>query len=235
MIRLYFSQGPNPTKVALMLEEISIPYEVARIDLYSGEQLNPEFRKLNPNGKLPVIIDVNDDTLEEVVVFDSNAILLYLAEKTGMLLGEPKERPSILSWLMFIGTGLGPFSGQFAHFQHYATEKIPYAIHRYRSELDRHLDVLDERLAKHAYIASESYSIVDVDAWGWLDMIPLILPNNEDAFSARPNLNRWYQAVGERPAIGRARRLLRDFKARLVIDEAARRALYPFQFTEPKQ
>ena len=138
MIRLYFYPGPNPAKVALFLEETSLPYEVVPVDTAKGEQHTKEFRSINPNGKVPAIVDTDGPAGAEIRVFDSSAILLYLGEKTGRLMGAPTDRGELLSWLFFIAAGLGPFSGQAVHFQRAAPEKLPYAINRYRREAERH-------------------------------------------------------------------------------------------------
>src|SRR5262249_9195548 len=126
MIKFYFSGAPNPTKVALFLEEAGLPYEAIPVDTRKGQQFSPEFVALTPNSKVPVIVD------GATVVFDSNAILLYLAEKTGKFLPAASARGELLSWLMFIATGIGPYSGQAVHFKHHATEKIAYAHNRYQ-------------------------------------------------------------------------------------------------------
>jgi GSH-dependent disulfide-bond oxidoreductase len=146
MIRFYYHPTPNPAKVALMLEEVGLAYQLVPIDTGKGEQHSPEFRAINPNGKVPAIIDTEGPGGKEARVFDSGAILLYLAEKTGRLMGTPADRPELLSWLFFIATGIGPFSGQAVHFQHAAPEKLAYAINRYRREVERHYEVLDAHL-----------------------------------------------------------------------------------------
>lgn len=136
MIRFYFHSTPNPMKVALLLEESGLPsYELAPVDTFKGQH-QPEFLAVNPNAKVPAIID------GEVIVFDSNAILLYLAEKVNNYLGQPTDRGQLLSWLMFVATGLGPYSGQAVHFQHIVQENIPYAINLYRREVERHYNRL---------------------------------------------------------------------------------------------
>jgi len=146
MIRFYYHPTPNPAKVALFLEETGLPYEVVPVDTSKGQQHALEFGKINPNGKVPAIVDTDGPGGAEVRVFDSTAILLYLAEKTGKLLGQAGDRGELLSWLSFIATGLGPFSGQAVHFQRAAPEKLSYAINRYRREAERHYAVLDSHL-----------------------------------------------------------------------------------------
>jgi glutathione S-transferase len=132
MIRFYYHPTPNPAKVALFLEETGLPYEIAPVDTAKSQQHTAEFRAINPNGKVPAIVDTDGPGGGESRVFDSTAILLYLGEKTGKLMGAPADRGELLSWLFFIATGLGPFSGQAVHFQRAAPEKLPYAINRYR-------------------------------------------------------------------------------------------------------
>ncbi len=149
MITFYFNGSPNPTKVALFLEEAGLAYEPVAVDTRKGEQFAPEFLKLNPNGKVPVIVD------DGTVVFDSNAILLYLAEKTGRFLPPASERATLLSWLMFVATGIGPFSGQAVHFRNFAPEKVPYANDRYQFEAKRHYGVLDGHLAGRDWMVGE--------------------------------------------------------------------------------
>src|SRR6187397_48671 len=129
MIKFYFNLAPNPTKVALCLEEMGLPYELVPIDTRKGEQHTPEFLAINPNAKVPAIVD------GDVTMFDSNAILLYLAEKTGKFLPPASQRPQLLSWLMFAATGIGPYSGQAVHFRHFSPEKMPYAENRYLFEV----------------------------------------------------------------------------------------------------
>ena len=155
MIRLYFHPTPNPAKVALMLEETGLAYQVVPVDTGKGEQHTPEFRAINPNGKVPAIVDTEGPGGNEARVFDSSAILLYLGDKTGRLIGSPADRPELLSWLFFIGTGIGPFSGQAVHFQHAAPEKLAYAINRYRREVERHYEVLDTHLKGREFVVGK--------------------------------------------------------------------------------
>src|SRR5215467_3289122 len=163
MLKFYFNGAPNPNKVALFLEESGLPYELVPVDTRKGEQFKPEFLKVNPNGKVPAIED------DGVFVFDSNAILLYLAEKTGKFLpaNTPANRAEMLSWLMFIATGLGPYSGQAVHFKHFAPKELDYANNRYQFEAQRHYKILDDHLAGSRYMVGDSYGIVDMAFWGW--------------------------------------------------------------------
>lgn len=214
MLKFYFNASPNPTKVALFLEETGLPYEPVPVDTRKGEQFKPAFLAINPNGKVPAIDD------DGVVVFDSNAILLYLAEKTGQFLPPPADRGSLLSWLMFVASGVGPFSGQAVHFKHFAPERVPYAQTRYQYEAMRHYAVLDDHLGKHRYMVGEGYSIVDMDVWGWARMIPFIL--GEDAWAKLPNLKRLHDEIAARPAVSRAVALKDRFIFKAEMDEEAR-------------
>src|SRR3954453_9887371 len=168
MLRFYYSGAPNPTKVALFLEESGLPYEPIPVDTRKGDQHKPEYLAINPNGKVPAIVD------GDAIVFDSNAILLYLAEKSGKFLppATPAARGRLLSWLMFVGTGVGPYSGQAVHFRQYAPEPIPYAVDRYVFEAKRHYAILDAELAKGRYMLGDTYTIVDMDVWGWARLVP---------------------------------------------------------------
>jgi GST-like protein len=220
MIKFYFSGAPNPTKVALFLEETGLAYEAIPVDTRKGEQFSADFLEVNPNSKVPVIVD------GDATVFDSNAILLYLAEKTGKFLppGTPANRGQLLSWLMFVATGVGPFSGQSVHFQHHAPEKIPYAQSRYSFEAMRHFSVLNDRLAKHRYVVADTYTIVDMDVWGWARMVPYIL--SKDAWEKLPHLKRLVDEIEARPAAQRATKLKDRFTFKTEMDDEARRNMF---------
>jgi GST-like protein len=233
MIRFYFHPTPNPAKISLFLEEAGLPYEVMPVDTSKGEQHAPAFRAINPNGKVPAIVDTDGPGGKEARVFDSNAILLYLGDKTGRFVGTPADRPELLSWLFFIATGIGPFSGQAVHFQHAAPEKLAYAINRYRREIDRHYRVLDRHMAGRDYIVGGAYSIADMSAWGWLDRAPRVLPGEADPLAAFPNLKRWFQIIDARPAVARARAVGKDHAFKKDVDEETRRALFPSNYPMP--
>ena len=232
MIRFYFNTAPNPAKVSLMLEELGLPYEAVAVDTAKGEQHAPTFRAINPNGKVPAIVDTDGPGGREARVFDSNAILLYLGEKTGRFIGTLADRPELLSWLFFIASGLGPFSGQAVHFQRAAPEKIPYAVNRYRREVERHYRVLDRHLAGREYIVGGDYSIADIAAWGWLMRAPVALPGEDDPLVAFPNVRRLVQAVDARPAAARAKALGKDHPFKREMDEDAKRAMFPTNYPE---
>lgn len=229
MIRFYFHPTPNPAKVALFLEEAGLPYEVVPVDTRKGEQHLPAFRAINPNGKLPAIVDTDGPGGRAARVFDSTAILLYLAEKTGRFMGRPVDRPELYSWLMFVATGIGPYSGQAVHFQHAAPEQLPYAITRYRREVERHYRVLDTHLAGRSFMVGDELTIVDMSLWGWLERAPYVLAS-ETPLAAFPNLARWQAGINARPAVARARAVGKDHAFQTEIDEAAKRALYPSNY-----
>jgi len=216
MLKFYFNGSPNPTKVALFLEEAGLSYEAIPVDTRKGEQFKPAYLAVNPNGKVPAIVD------GDVTVFDSNAILLYLAEKTGKFIpaSTPAARGELLSWLMFVATGVGPYSGQAVHFKHHATEKIGYANTRYQFEAERHYGILNDRLGKHRYLVRDAYSIVDMDAWGWARLIPFIL--GDDAWAKLPNVKRLVDEVSARPAAARAVALKDRHTWKAEMDDEAR-------------
>ena len=232
MIRFYFNTAPNPMKVALLLEELGLPYEAIPVDTAKGEQHTPAFRAINPNGKAPAIVDTEGPGGREARVFDSSAILLYLGEKAGRFIGAPADRPELLSWLFFIASGLGPFSGQAVHFQRAAPEKIPYAVNRYRREVERHYRVLDRHLAGREYILGADYSIADMSAWGWLMRASIALPGEDDPLAAFPNVKRLVQAVDGRPAAARAKTIGKDHPFKREMDEDAKRAMFPSNYPE---
>jgi GST-like protein len=222
MIKFYFHDTPNPRKVALFLEEAELPYELAPVDLLKGEQHKPGFRAINLNGKVPAIDD------DGVVVFDSAAILLYLADKTGRFGGAPQDRPALLAWLMFVATGLSPFSGQAFHFGRVHTDSA-YATNRYRREVERHYEVLNARLAQSPWIAGDDYTIVDMAAWGWVGRAATSLLT-DSPLDAYPNVKRWFEAVDGRPAAARARAVGGDIAFKTEFDEETVKALFPQNF-----
>ncbi len=218
MISFYYNLSPNPMKVALFLEEAGLPYDPRPVDTRKGEQHKPKFLAINPNGKVPVIID------GETVVFDSNAILLYLAEKTGKFLPALEARGELLSWLMFVPTGAGSFSGQAVHFRHFAPEQVPYAVNRYLYEAKRHYGILNARLAERRYVLGETYTIVDMAVWGWARMVPFIM--GEEAWDGLPNLRRWLDEISARPAAQRATALKERHAFKTEMDEEARQHMF---------
>ncbi|OUL24283.1 glutathione binding-like protein [Nostoc sp. 106C] len=195
MIDLYTFTTPNGRKASIMLEEIELPYNVHKIDITKQEQFASEYIAINPNSKIPAIVDQETD----IKVFESGAILIYLAEKTAKLLpSDKKSRFQVLEWLMFQMAGVGPMFGQLNHFKRFAPEKIPYAIERYEKETLRIYSVLDQQLANNEFICGD-YSIADVATYPWVaiyQMQGLTLDNH-------PNLKRWVETVGQRPAVQR--------------------------------
>jgi GSH-dependent disulfide-bond oxidoreductase len=217
MIKFYFSGAPNPTKVGLFLEEAGLPYEPIAVDTRKGQQFTPQFLAVNPNGKVPAIVD------GDATVFDSNAILLYLAEQTGKFLpaNTPAARGELLSWLMFVASGIGPFSGQAVHFRHHAPEKIAYAHNRYQYEAERHYGILNERLAKRRYMVGDTYTIVDMDVWGWARLLPYML-GDDAVWSKFANVKRLVDEISARPAAQRAVALKDKFTFKAEMDDEAR-------------
>ena len=220
MLKFYFNGSPNPTKIALFLEEAGLPYEAVPIDTRKGDQFTPAYTALNPNQKVPTIVD------GDVTVFDSNAILLYLAEKTGKFLPEntPANRGKLLSWMMFVGTGVGPYSGQAVHFKHFSKTPQPYAHDRYQYEAERHFGIIEAQLAKGPYMLGNAYTIVDMDVWGWARMVPFIL--GDTAWAKFPNLKRLTDEISARPAAVKAVGLKDKFTFKTELDDEARRNMF---------
>jgi len=202
MIDLYYWPTPNGHKVTLFLEEAGLEYRIHPVNIGAGDQFKPEFLAISPNNKMPAIVD-NAPTGggAPLSVFESGAILLYLAEKTGTFLSrDPRERVESLEWLFWQMAGLGPMSGQMGHFTVYAPEKIPYAIERYGNEVTRLHGVMDKRLAQHEWLAGSEYSIADMASYPWIGPYDKLPPD----YAAFPNLQRWQQAIAARPATQRA-------------------------------
>ena len=221
MIKFYWNTAPNPAKVALMLEETGLPYEVMPIDTRKGEQHSADYKAINPNAKLPAIVD------GDATVFDSNAIVLYLAEKSGKLLpaNTPAARGQMLSWLMFIASGIGPYSGQFVHFKIVAPEPKEYALTRYDFEAWRHWNIINDHHANSRYMVGDSYSLVDVALWGWARIVPFVL--GPDAFEKLPNVKRLMDEINARPAAQRAEAIKTRYTFKTEMDDEARRAMFP--------
>jgi len=221
MLKFYYHPSPNPAKVALFLEEAGLQYEVVPVDTRKGEQFTPAFLAINPNAKTPALVD------GEAVVFDSSAILLYLAEKTGRFLPQntPKARAELLSWLMFVATGIGPYSGQAVHFKHVAPEPKEYALNRYSYEAERHWGILDARLAQQHYMVGDTYTIIDMSVWGWARAVPFIL--GPEAWTKLPNLKRLFDEINARPAAARAEALATKHDFKKDMDDEARKNMFP--------
>ena len=196
MIDLYTFTTPNGRKASIMLEEIGLDYTVHSIDITKDEQFAPEFVAINPNSKIPAIVDRDS----EITVFESGAILIYLAEKTGKLLSkDTKQRFQTIEWLMLQMGSIGPMFGQYNHFNQFAKEKIPYAIERYHKETLRLYEVLNTQLSKTEYVSGNEYSIADIAIYPWIaahQFMELTLDNHN-------HLKSWYETVKQRPAVDR--------------------------------
>ena len=211
MIDLYTSTTPNGRKVSIMLEEVELPYKVIHIKLGKKEQKQDWYMELNPNGRIPTIVDHDND---DFAVFESGAILIYLAEKTGKLMpSDVKGRSTVIQWLMFQKAGIGPMQGQANVFYRYAPEKIQYAIRRYQKETRRLYEVLDNRLKNNEYLAGDDYSIADIATYPWIHVHGWAGVEADDL----EHLTRWKEVVGERPAVKKGMAVPR----RPVIDEKA--------------
>ena len=223
MLKFYYNAAPNPMKIALLLEELELPYEPIPVDTRKGEQFALSFLAVNPNAKLPAIVD------GDVTVFDSNAILLYLADRAQKLVPAPTDavkRGEMLSWLMFIATGLGPFSGQSVHFRHVAPEPKLYALNRYDFEANRHWRIIEHRLHNQPFMLGEDYSIVDIALWGWARMLPYVL-GGTDTWDKYPAVKRFLDTVSTRPAAVRAEALKTRHAFKAEMDDAAKRYMFP--------
>ena len=220
-INLYYWPTPNGWKVSIMLEETETPYNLIPVDITAGDQFKPDFLAISPNNKMPAIVDPQGFEGQPLSLFESGAILLYLADKTGQFLPkQPRDRYAVIQWLMFQMGGVGPMLGQTHHFRQYAPEKIPYAINRYTNEATRLYRVLDKQLSQVEYIAGE-YSIADIAIFPW------IVPHEKQGqnLADYPNLQRWFDAINQRPAVQRGLALLSE-KRVSNMDEKARDALF---------
>ncbi|MEI6300678.1 MAG: glutathione S-transferase N-terminal domain-containing protein [Betaproteobacteria bacterium] len=224
MLKYYYNASPNPMKTTLMLEELGLPYEAIAIDTRKGEQFSPELLKVNPNAKVPAIVDGT------VRVFDSNAILLYLGDKEKRFVAPVSDnaaRGEMLSWLMFIATGIGPFSGQSVHFRHAAPEPKEYALNRYDFEAHRHWKIVEDRLGASRYMAGKEYSIVDMACWGWARMMPYVLGTGDATWTTYPNIKRLIDEINARPAMARVEALRTHQAFKAEMDDEAKRFLFP--------
>ena len=202
MIDLYYWPTPNGHKITIALEEMGLDYRLKPVNIAKGDQFTPDFLAISPNNKMPAIVDHQPgDGGGPQSVFESGAILLYLAQKTGRLLpADPRARIEVMEWLFWQMAGLGPMSGQMGHFSVYAPEPIPYAMERYDSEVRRLHRVMDKRLSQVHWLGGDGYSIADIAAWPWIAVYAKRPPD----FDAFPHLARWHAAVAERPAVQRA-------------------------------
>jgi len=224
MLQFFYNAAPNPMKVALLLEELGLPYTPIPVDTRKGEQFAPAFLAVNPNGKVPAIVDGS------VKVFDSNAILLYLADREARFvpaLSSLQARAEMLSWLMFIASGVGPFSGQSVHFRHVAPEPREYALNRYDYEAHRHWRLLESLLANRHYVLGEDYTIVDMAFWGWVRLLPYVLGTGEGTWTHYPQLKRLLDEISARPAAQRAEALRTRHSFKTELDAESRRFMFP--------
>jgi len=200
MIALYTWSTPNGRKVSILLEELGLPYEVRPVDITRRAQYAPEFLALSPNSKIPVIVDPAGPDERPIVVFESGAILIYLAEKAGRLLPrDARSRIDVLQWLMFQMGNIGPMLGQAHHFLRFAKERVPYAVQRYGEEARRLYGVLERRLQEREWIAGDDYSIADIATYPWIARHPW----QEIALAEYPAVQGWFERIGGRPAVQR--------------------------------
>ena len=217
MIDVYSWATPNGHKVHIMLEECGLPYRVHPINIGAGDQFKPEFLKISPNNKIPAIIDSDGPDGKPISLFESGAILLYLASKTAKFLpSSDRGKFEMLQWLMFQMGGVGPMLGQAHHFRIYAPEKIEYAINRYTNEAKRLYGVMDKQLATHKFIAGDSYTIADIAIFPWLRS----WQNQGIDWADYPHLKKWFDAIATRPAVQRGVQVLADLRKPQVDDKA---------------
>ena len=223
MIEVWTWPTPNGHKVHIALEELGLPYRVVPVNIGKGEQFQPEFLAITPNHRIPAIVDPEGPGGQKLALFESGAILIYLAEKTGHLIpADPAARYVCLQWLMFQMGGVGPMFGQHGHFHHYAPEKIPYAMDRYANEIRRLLGVLNKRLTQSEYLAGGDYSIADIATWPWLRF-----PERRGIdYTDYPAVKRWYDAIGARPAVLRGIEVLSDNQRQGTMTDAEREVLF---------
>ncbi|CAO1667392.1 MULTISPECIES: glutathione binding-like protein [Halomonadaceae] len=226
MIDLYYWTTPNGHKISIMLEEAKLAYRVKPINIGRGEQFDPEFLTIAPNNRIPAIVDhAPKDGGQPLSMFESGAILEYLADKSGLFLpAAGRERYIVLQWLHWQMGGLGPMAGQNHHFCHYAPQKIEYAIERYVRETNRLYSVLDQRLANHTYVGGDDYSIADMAIYPWI--VPW--EKQRQTIEEFPDLERWFEMVKARPAVRRAYALVEEVnpQAGVEMDEQARKHLF---------
>ena len=223
MIEAWTWPTPNGHKLHIMLEEVGLPYTVIPIDIRAGDQFRPEFLAITPNHRIPAIVDPDGPGGKRFTLFESGAILIYLAEKTGQLLpADPVQRYTCLQWLMFQMGGVGPMFGQYNHFAVYAPEELPYAIERYTNEVRRLHRVLEKRLSESAYLAGAEYSIADIATFPWIRN-----PDRRGIDLAEfPAVKRWHDAIAARPAVQRGVAVLADRAARGPLTEEERANMF---------
>lgn len=222
MIEVYSWATPNGHKVHIMLEECGLAYKAIPVNIGEGDQFSHDFLAISPNNKIPAIVDPDGPDGQPISLFESGAILLYLAAKTGRFLPEGvREKYEVLQWLMFQMGGVGPMLGQAHHFRIYAPEKIPYAVDRYTNEAQRLYGVMDRRLAKSRYLGGADYSIADIAVFPWLRS----WKNQGIAWADFPHLKGWFDEIGARPAVQRGVEVLSNLRKPLV-DDKSRETLF---------
>ena len=222
MIEVYSWATPNGHKVHIMLEECALPYKAVPVDIGSGDQFKPEFLAISPNNKIPAIVDPDGPDGKPISLFESGAILLYLAGKTGRFLpADTRGKYAVLQWLMFQMGGVGPMLGQTHHFRIYAPEKLAYAIDRYSNEAKRLYRVMNDQLARSRYIAGDAYSIADIAIFPWLRS----WKNQGIDWAEYPHLKGWFYEIAARPAVARGVGVLADLR-RPLMDDKARSVLF---------
>ncbi|MEN3163617.1 glutathione binding-like protein [Tistrella mobilis] len=222
-IDLFYWPTPNGWKISIALEELGLPYTVRPVNIGAGDQFQPDFLKFSPNNKMPAIIDPEGPEGRPISIFESGAILIYLAEKTGRLMpAAPRGRYAVLEWLMFQMGGVGPMLGQAHHFRQYAPEKIQYAIDRYTNEAGRLYNVLDKRLSETEWVAGDDYSIADIAIFPW------IVPHERQgqSFDERPHLKRWYETMKARPAVSKGLDVGKELRSGSATDPKAFQTLF---------
>ncbi|MGB8623283.1 MAG: glutathione S-transferase N-terminal domain-containing protein [Paracoccaceae bacterium] len=227
-IELYYWPTPNGWKISIALEEMDLPYTLHLVNIGAGEQFEPDFLKIAPNNRMPAIVDPEGPDGAPISIFESGAILQYLARKTGKFYGETeRDRVAVDQWLMWQMGGVGPMAGQAHHFLSYAPamdppNDLPYAKDRYRNETARLYGVLDRQLAKHEFVAGDFFSIADMAIWPWASL----WKRQEQTLEDKPNMARWLEAVGERPGVKAGRALAADQRSNLQDDRKAQELLF---------
>ncbi|MCU0912085.1 MAG: glutathione S-transferase N-terminal domain-containing protein [Rhodobacteraceae bacterium] len=227
-IELHYWPTPNGWKIAIALEEMGLPYRVKLVNIGAGEQFEPDFLKIAPNNRMPAIVDPDGPGGTPISVFESGAILLYLARKTGRFLGEgERQRVAVEEWLMWQMGGVGPMAGQAHHFLKYAPamdppNDLPYAKDRYRREVARLYGVLDRRLAGNRFVAGDAYSVADMAIWPWASL----WEGQEQGLDDKPHMARWLAEVGARPAVQRGRAVAAEKRSNLQDDRKAQEILF---------
>lgn len=227
-IELYYWPTPNGWKISIALEEMELPYNLHLVNIGAGEQFDPEFLKISPNNRMPAIVDPEGPDGERISIFESGAILQYLARKTGKFCGRTeRERVEVDQWLMWQMGGVGPMAGQAHHFLNYAPsmdppQVLPYAQDRYRNEVERLYGVLDDRLADRPYVAGDFYSIADMAIWPWANG----WQNQQQDIEEFPNMKAWLARVWERPAVQKGRNLAKEARSDLKANADAKKVLF---------